>query len=95
MEATSTAYCIFIDAFLEGTVPSVRDGNDVPCVFTTRVEAEREIADNLITRLREFLDGDRDFDDAMMVEEYVVEVGVLPDGTIVDPHGNHFGSRRD
>lgn len=82
MEATRRAYCIFIDTLCEGTVPAVRDGDDKPCVFATRVEAEREIADNLITRLQEFIDGERDFDDAMCVEEYVDEVDVLPDGSI-------------
>ena len=66
----------------------------MPCVFATRVEAEREIADNVITRLQEFIDGEREFEDAMTVEEYIVDVDVLPDGSIVDADGNHFGSRR-
>ncbi len=94
METTTAAYCIYIDTVAEGTVPSVRDANDLPCVFAMRLEAEREIADNMMTRLREFMDGDRDFEDAMTVEEYIVEVDVLPDGSIVDEHDNHFGSRR-
>jgi hypothetical protein len=94
MQAITTAYCIFIDTLAEGTVPSVRNGADLPCVFATRAEAEREIADNLMTRLQEFMDGERDFEDAMTVEEYVVEIDVLPDGSILDANGNHFGSRR-
>jgi hypothetical protein len=84
MEATTTAYCIFIDTLVEGSVPSVHDDKGMPCVFATRVEAEREIADNMITRLQEFIDGERDFDDAMTVEEYVEEVNVLPDGSIAE-----------
>lgn len=47
-----------------------------------------------LARLQEFMDGARDFEDSMTVEEYVVDVGVLPDGSIVDADGNHFGSRR-
>jgi len=94
MEATTSAYCIFIDTLAEGTVPSVREGDDLPCLFATRVEAEREIADNLITRLQEFIDGQRDFEDAMTVDEHILEVDVLADGSIVDAEGNHFGARR-
>jgi hypothetical protein len=94
MEVTTTAYCIFINTLGEGAVPSARDDKDKPCVFATEVEAQREIADNLITRLQEFIDGEREFEDAMTVEEYIVDVDVLPDGSIVDAEGNHFGSRR-
>ena len=72
-------------------MPAVRDGNGKLCVFKTEVEAQREIADNAMTRLQEFIDGERDFDDAMTVEEYVVPVDVYPDGSIVDADGNHFG----
>jgi hypothetical protein len=91
MPTTKPAFCVLIDTVFEGTVPAVRDGDDLPCVFETRVEAEREIADNIITRLQEFLDGERDFEDAMTVEEYVAEVVVLPDGSVV-PMGNNHAS---
>lgn len=94
METPHPAYCIFIDTLCEGTVPSVRTENDLPCVFATRVEAEREIADCMMIRLQQFMDGQRDFDDAITVEEYVVEVAVNSDGSIVDADGNQFGSRR-
>ena len=84
-------FCIFINTLCEGSVPSVRGESDRPFVFDSRLEAEREIADFAITRLQEFLEGDRDFDDAMTVEEYVVEVDVLPDGSILTEDGGHFG----
>jgi hypothetical protein len=91
-------YCIFIDTVFQGAVPSVSevDGNDpnaseINCVFPTELEAQREIADFMMTRLQQFLDGERDFDDAITVDEYVVEVDVLPDGRIVDANGNCFG----
>jgi hypothetical protein len=83
-------FCIIIDALLDGSVPSVYDEKDVPCVFESRIEAEREIADNLITRLQQFIDGERDFDDAVTIEEYIVEVDVLTDGSIINADGNHF-----
>lgn len=84
------AFCIYITTVCEGPVPSVRDGDGKPCVFKTEVEAQREIADNAMTRLQEFIDGEREFEDAMTVEEYVVPVDVYPDGSIVDVDGNCF-----
>jgi hypothetical protein len=56
-------------------------------VFATEREAQREIVENMMIRLREFLDGERDFDDAVTLEEYVVAVDLLPDGSIVDADG--------
>ena len=85
------AFCIYITTLCEGPVPAVRDGNGKPCVFKTEVEAQREIADNAMTRLQEFIDGEREFDDAMTVEEYVVPIDVYPDGSIVDADGRWFG----
>lgn len=88
-------YCIFIDTLCHGAVPSVTEilpddpdhADGRICVFQTELEAQREIADFMMTRLQEFLDGERDFEDAITVEEYVVEVEVLPDGTIVEASG--------
>jgi hypothetical protein len=91
MQTAQTAYCIFIDTVAEGTIPSVRDGDGNPCVFATRGEAEREIADNMMTRLQEFMDGERDFEDAITVEEYVDVVDVLADGSIVDSDRRRLG----
>lgn len=62
--------------------------------FATELEAQREIVDHAMTRLRQFLDGERDFEDAMTVEEYIVPVSVEDDGTITDEAGNVFHSCR-
>jgi hypothetical protein len=62
-------------------------------VFATELEAQREIVDGQITRLQQFLDGERDYEDAITVEEYVVLVLVHTDGTITDPDGNCFSPR--
>lgn len=94
MEHSKSAFCIYINTLAEGPTPAVRDENDLPCVFETRRDAEREIVDRLMTQLREFLDNQRDFEDAVTIDEYVVEVEVQPDGSIVDEDDNHFGSRR-
>ena len=96
-------YCIFIHALCEGRVPSVHESKaDAPpgtpeniCVFATEREAQLEIADFMMTRLQEFIDGERDFEDAIETEEYVVAVTVQPDGTIIDEDGRRFGSRAE
>jgi hypothetical protein len=84
------AYSIFIDTTVEGRVPLYHDRGGRPVVYPTRHAAEREIADDTITRLQEFLDGQRSFDDAMTVEAYILDVDVLEDGSVVDADGNHF-----
>jgi hypothetical protein len=83
----NTGYAIFIDALAEGHVPLVRGEGNKPIIFPTERDAQIEIVDNLQTRLQEFLDGERDFEDAVEVEEYVVKVQVLPDGSIKDEFG--------
>jgi hypothetical protein len=83
-------FCIYLDTFFQGPTLSVRAGEGLPCVFNTELEAQREIVDNAMTRLQEFLDGERDFDDAITVEEYVVPVTLLPDGSVVDEDGRRF-----
>ena len=89
-------YCIFVGTLCQGAVPNVKNGGpgdaEHVCVFPTELEAQREIADYMMTRLQQFIDGERDFEDAVTVEEYVVEVDVLPDGTMVDADGNCFGA---
>jgi hypothetical protein len=88
---TSLGFCIYIDTLLGGPVPVERTAAGNPFTYPTREAAEREIAEDTIERIRQFLAGERDFEDAMTVEEYVVEVDVLPDGSTVDESGNLFG----
>ena len=85
-----TGFCIYINTFCQGPVPLVSDENGY-VVFETELEAQKEIVDYQMTRLRQFLDGEREFEDAMAVEEYVVPVTVHPDGKIVDEAGRCFG----
>jgi hypothetical protein len=86
-------FCIYINTLCQGPVPVVSDGEGKYVVFETELEAQREIVDNAMIRLEQFLEGERDFDDAITVEEYVVPVTVYPDGTITDETGNCFGPR--
>lgn len=87
-----TGYCVFIDTFFQGPVLTVSDENGY-IVFKTESEAQREIVDNLMIRLQQFLDGDRDYDDAITIEEYIVPVMEHPDGVISDEQGRCFGRR--
>lgn len=90
-------YCIYINTLSQGAVPSVKESspNDTAnaperiCVFSTEREAQLEIVDLMMTRLQEFIDGEREFDDAVTLEEYVVDVEVYPDGVIVDADGGN------
>lgn len=90
-----TGYCIYINTFFQGPVPTVSDGEGKYVVFETELEAQKEIADNAMIRLQQFLLGERDFEDAITVEEYVMPVKVHPDGTITDEAGNRFDSHAD
>lgn len=93
-------FCIYINTLSEGPVPSVKEtspddtsnNSERICVFATEREAQLKIVDFMMTRLQEFIDGERDFEDAVALEEYVVAVDVLEDGTIVDADGNGFPS---
>ena len=86
-------FCIYIETICQGAVPLVSDGEDQYVVFDSESAAQKEIADNQIARLLQFLDGERGFEDAITVEEYIVPVTVHPDGVITDADGNCFGPR--
>ncbi len=83
-------FCIYMDTLFQGPIPTVSDENRY-IVFTTELEAQKEIVDNQMTRLRQFLDGEREFEDAITVDEYVMPVTVHPGGKIVDEDGRCFG----
>jgi hypothetical protein len=87
------AYCIFIDTICEGRVPAWHDENLMPLVFPTIEEAQREVVELVMERLQQFIDGERDFDDAMTVEDYILSVDVFPDCSILDEDGNCYGKK--
>jgi hypothetical protein len=88
-----SGYCIFIDTVCEGRIPAWHNEKDLPVVYPTLEAAQREIADDVMERLRQFLEGEREFEDAMTVEDYILPVDVLPDGSILDEDGNCFGKK--
>lgn len=80
-------YSIFINTFFQRAVPAVTepfpdgDGGETErvCVFPTEREAQLEIVDAMMIRLQQFIDGERDFEDAVTLDEYVVEVEMPED----------------
>ena len=88
-------YCLFIHTLCDGPIPALTGGDGNYVVFATEQEAQKEIADNLITRLQEFIADERDFADALTIDEYILPVTVDPDGTIADAQGNIYKPRRD
>ncbi len=86
-----SGFCIYINTFCQGPVPAVSDCERYT-VFETELEAQKEIADHMMTRLRQFLDGERKFEDAITTEEFVVAVTLHPDGVITDENGGCFSS---
>jgi hypothetical protein len=90
-----SGFCIYIHTVFQGPVPVVSDGEDKFVVFDTELEAQREIADAMMIRLKQFLAGERGFDDAITTDEYVEPVALHPDGVVCDEAGNVFGPRVD
>lgn len=84
------AYCIFIDTLCEGMVPVWRDEAGKWVVYETKAEAQAEILDEFLEKQRQFFSGERDFEDAMEIEDVICEVSQLPDGSVVDEWGRVF-----
>lgn len=85
-------FCIYVDTVCNGAMPVELNENGTPVVYPNLLDAQREIAENTIIRLRQFFSGKRDFEDAISVEEYIVEVDVFPDGSITDEAGLILGA---
>lgn len=84
-------FCVFIDTVFQGTTISVHNGDDGPFVFATEREAQLEIVDFHMTRLQEFIHSERDYEDALEIEEYVMPVTVMANGIVIDKHGRQHG----
>ncbi len=74
-------------------MPVWHDEKNLPVVYTNELAAQREIAEGLIEQLRQFLDGSREFDDAITTEDFILPVTVWPDGSISTEEGRTFGRR--
>ena len=86
-------FCIFLDTICQGRIPAWHDEAGLPVVYPTLEAAQREIDDDILEHLRQFLKGKHDSNGAMAVEDYILSVDVLPDGSILDEDGNVFGKK--
>ena len=79
-------YMIVGESVVEGLQPTVMvsegDSPFEPLLFPTEREAQMEMADRMMSKLEEFIDGERDFDDAVALDEHVLEVVRRCDGKI-------------
>ena len=91
--SATTGFCIYVTTICDGPIPVEHDERGYPVVYPTEEEAQRVIAESMIERISQFLDRMREFDGAITVEEYIVPVDVLPDGSILDETGGHFGKK--
>ena len=47
----------------------------------------------LIAQLHQFIEGERDFTDALSTGDFILPIEVWPDGTIETEDGRRFGSQ--
>jgi len=85
------AFCIFIDTVFGGRTPAWHDEKLMPVVYPTVEAAQREITDDVMGKLQQFLEGERAFEDALTIDDYILPVEVQPDGSINDEEGSRFG----
>lgn len=81
-QGVTHGFCIYIDTICDGPQPVERNADGFPFVYATAEEAERCIAEDVIERLKQYMKGERDFADAITIEEYVVAVEVTSDGAV-------------
>ena len=80
-----------MDTVFEGKTPAWRNESGGFLLHPTEREAQMEIADYSMIRIRQFQHGDRDFEDALTVEEFIESVTTRDDGTFVDLDGKSYG----
>lgn len=77
-----------------GVMPAWYDGDTgLPIIYESKLAAQREIAGHHLTVIQQFLDGTRDYDDAMKVEDFVLPVDIWSDGSISNESGRRYGKQ--
>jgi hypothetical protein len=92
--STRSAFAIFQTTLCDGVIPAWREENGLPVIYATEREAQIEIAEMLIAQLQQFIDGERDFADALSTEDFILPVEIWPDGTIETEDGRRFGAEK-
>ena len=68
---------------------------DCPSSTPPCAKARSEIAEMLVEHLNQFIAGERDFDDAISTDDFILPVEVWPDGTIQIEDGRRFGKQEN
>lgn len=87
-----SGYAIFMPTVFQGNMPACYEA-DYPLIFATELEAQHEIADNQLTRIQQFLDDERAFDDAITTDEFVLPVKVWADSSTSTEDGRKYGKQ--
>ena len=80
-----------MDTICEGKIPAWRNETGGFLLHSTERQAQLEIADYTMIRIRQFQQGERDFEDAFAVEDFIEPVTTRADGTFVDLDGKSYG----
>ena len=94
-ESASTKYvfALFMNTVCQGPMPSWYDENGDPVTYQTRRKAQEEIADTQMEYWRQFMARERPFEDAANIDDCIVKVRRLADGTIQTKDGRIFGKQ--
>mgnify|MGYP001552053244 CR=1 FL=1 len=84
------AFAIFTETICEGLIPAWHDERGYPVTYLSEKEAQREIAEMLVGQLQDFLDGNREFEDAIVTSDFILPVDLWPDGCISTEDGRSF-----
>ena len=80
-----------MDTVCDGKIPAWRNETGGILLHSTEREAQLEMADYTVIRIRQFQQGERDFEDALTVEDFIEPVTTRADGSFVDLDGNSYG----
>jgi hypothetical protein len=93
LEPVKSAYGIFVDTLCQGVMPAWYDERGLPVIYETEEAAQREIVELTMERLQQFLAGERDFDDATTIEDFILPIDVWPDGSVSTEDGRCYGKQ--
>lgn len=76
-------YVVMTPTLCQGDIIGCWGDDDTPVLYDTKEDAWKEIADDLITGLKQFIDGDRTLDEtSFSPDDFVMLVMVDDDGMI-------------
>lgn len=74
----------------EGKILARRNETGGFLLNRTERQAQLEIADYTMIRIRQFQQGERDFEDALTAEDFIEPLNTRADGSFVDLDGNSY-----